>query len=90
MTYLVPWGYHQYRRNILSTLEMFNTVRVFSIVGDIIFCYLSTVGGYHDTCGGDHEYRGGVQYCGGTQKKMIFPYGTEHHHGTHDIPPRYS
>ena len=21
-------------------------------------------GGYHDTCGGYHEYRGGVQYCG--------------------------
>ena len=29
--------------------------------GDI----LSTVGGYHDKCGGYHEYRGGVQYRGG-------------------------
>ena len=23
------------------------------------------VGGYHDACGGYHEYRGGVQYRGG-------------------------
>ena len=30
-------------------------------VGDI----LSTVGGYHDKCGGYLEYRGGVQYHGG-------------------------
>ena len=31
---------------------------------------MSTMGcsvrwGYHDACGGYHEYRGGVQYCGG-------------------------
>ena len=37
-------------------------------------------GGYRDTCGGYHEYRGGVLYRG------YSPHGTEHPHGTHDIP----
>ena len=32
-----------------------------STVGDTILCNLSTVGEYHDTCGGYHEYRGGTQ-----------------------------
>ena len=27
-----------------------------SIVGDTILCNLSSVGEYHDTCGGYHEY----------------------------------
>ena len=34
-----------------------------------------------------HEYRGGVQYCGG-YNLLLFEYlhATEHLHGTHDIP----
>ena len=39
--------------------------------------------GYHDTCGGYHEYRAGVQYRGVLKYQKIFPHGTEH-------PPRYS
>ena len=44
--------------------------------------------------GGHHEYRRGVQYCGGTQiTKYCIPHGVEYPtalkkspHGTHDIP----
>ena len=37
--------------------------------------------------GGYHEYRGDVQYHGGTQiTKDFFPHGTEHPHGNDDIP----
>ena len=37
--------------------------------------------------GGYHEYRGGVQYRGGTQiTKDNIPNGNEYHHRTHDIP----
>ena len=40
--------------------------------GDTIFCYLSTMWGYHDTCGD-------VQYCGCFQIiKDDIPQGTEH------------
>ena len=45
--------------DILSTVEgiqyrgdMMSTIGVFSTVGDTILCILSTVRGYHDTCGG--------------------------------------
>ena len=35
--------------------------------------------GYHDHVEGYHQYRGGVQYCGGTQiTKIISPHDTEH------------
>ena len=45
----------------LSTVGVLSTVEdILSTVGDIIFCCLSTLGGYHDTCGPYHEYRGGV------------------------------
>ena len=38
-----------------------------STVGDILSTVgvFSTVGGYHDKCGGYLEYRWGVQYRGG-------------------------
>ena len=32
--------------------DIMSTVGVFSTVGDIILSNLSTVGGYHDKCGG--------------------------------------
>ena len=41
--------------DIISTLEMF------SILADI----MSTLGVYHDECGGYHEYSEDVQYTGG-------------------------
>ena len=51
----VPWGV-QYRGGIswVPWGDILSTVGVFS-----------TVGGYHDKCGGYLEYRGGVQYRGG-------------------------
>ena len=63
-------GYHEYNGVILST------------VGYTQYCRR-----YHDACRGYHEYHWGVQCCGGTQiTKDLFPHGTEHPHGTHDIP----
>ena len=32
--------------------DILSTVGVFSFMGDTILCILSTMGGYHDTCGG--------------------------------------
>ena len=106
----VPWG------DIMSTVgDILSTVGVFS-----------TVGGYHDKCGGISwvpwgvimstvggylEYRGGcsvpwgVSWCtwgiswapwrvfntvGGKSFVIWVPHGTEHPHGTHDIPPHVS
>ena len=67
------WGV-QYRGKYHDACgDIMSTMGVFSIVGDIIFCNLSTVGGYHHTCGGYHEYHGGVQYHGGTQITKDFP-----------------
>ena len=59
--------------------------------GDTILRNLSTVGGYHDTCGGYHEYRGGCSVPWGTQiTKDFSPHGTHDiPHVHHDIPPRY-
>ena len=40
--------------------------------------------GYHDTCGGYHEYNGGVQYHGILKKQKTLPptlHGTHVHHG---------
>ena len=54
-----------------------STVGVFSTMGDTILCNLSTVRGYHDTCGGYHEYHGGCSVPWGTQIMK-------------DFPPRYS
>ena len=75
----------QYLRDIMMYVEGISWVLwgVFSTVGTI-FCNLSNMEGYHDTCGGYHEY------LGGTQIEDFVPYGTEHPHGTHDIPPRSS
>ena len=39
-------GYHDAHGIIMSTVGVFRTV------GDIIFCNLSTVRGYHHICGG--------------------------------------
>ena len=45
------------------------------------------VGGYHDTCGGYHEYRGGCSVPWGTQITKDFPPTVLNTlHGTHDIP----
>ena len=55
-----------------------STVGMFSTVGDIVFCNLSTVGDIMIHVGGYHEYRGGVQCRGGTQITKDY------------IPPQYS
>ena len=40
--------------------------------------------------GGDHAYHWSVQYCEGTQtSKDDIPHGTEHPHGTRDIPSTF-
>ena len=70
--------------------DILSAVGVFSTVGDI----MSTVGDTILVI----EYRGGYhKYCEGcsvpwgySNNKRFFPYGTEHSHGTHDIPPRAS
>ena len=56
--------------------------------GDVQYCEgFSTVRisrvpwGCSVSCGGYHEYRGGTQIT-----KDLSPHGTEHSHGTHDIP----
>ena len=85
----------------MSTVgDILSTVGVFSIVGDIMSTVgvilstvgmFSTVGRYHDARGGYHEYRGGCSVPWGEKSFVIsVPHGTEHPHGTHDIPPRYS
>ena len=74
---------------------------VFSTVGDI----MSTVGIILSTVG-DVQYRGGISWCtwgiswvpwrvfstmGGGKSFVIWvPHGTEHPHGTYDIPPHVS
>ena len=59
--------------------------------GDTILWNLSTVEGYHDACGGYHEYRGGCSVPWGTQiTKDFSPKVLNTLHGTHDIPPRAS
>ena len=66
----VPWGYHEYRGGFL---EYHGGVQYH--------------GGYHDTCGGYQEYRGGCSVPLGEKSFVIcVPNGTEHPHGTHDIP----
>ena len=45
-------------------------------------------GGYHDICGGYHEYRGECSVPWGTQKRFP-PTVLNTLHGTHDIPPQY-
>ena len=35
--------------------DILSTVGMFSTIGVIMFCNLSAVGVYHDTCGGYHE-----------------------------------
>ena len=61
-----------------------STVGVFSTVGGYHPLKFEYRGGYHDTCGGYHEYRGGCSVPWGIQIiKDFSPHGTEH-------PPRYS
>ena len=51
---------------------------------------LSTVGGYHDACGGYHEYRGVFSTVGYSNNKRLSPHGTHDIPNVHhDIPPRY-
>ena len=45
---------------------------LFSTMEDIILCYLSTVGEYHDTRGGYYEYHRGYN------KRLLPPCGTHH------------
>ena len=52
---------------------------ILSTVGDVQYC-----GGYHDARGDVMSTTEGVQYRGG--KNLSVPHGTEHPHGTHDIP----
>ena len=55
---------------------------ILSTVGDVQYH-----GGYHDARGGYLEYRDGCSVPWGTQiTKYFSPHGTEHPHGTHDIP----
>ena len=88
----VPWGDIMINEgDILSTVgdimmhlgDIMSTVGVFNTVGDTILCNLSAVRDYHDACGGYNEYRGDVQYHGGTQITRFFPV-------THDVPLRAS
>ena len=54
---------------------------------DIIFFNLSTAGGYHDTCRGYHEYRGGCSIPWRYSNNKGFPpkvLNTPHY--THNIP----
>ena len=62
---------------MINVGDSLSTVGVFSTVGDImstVGVILSTVGdiqyrgGYHDACGGYHEYRGGKSQIGQYQK----------------------
>ena len=51
--------------------------------GVIIFCNLSTVGGYHDAGGGYHEYHGRFhEYRGGV-------FSTVGYSNSKRLPPRY-
>ena len=53
----------------------------------------STVGRYHDACGGYHEYHGGVQYRGGiisTVEVILSTVGdTQYRGGYHDARGGY-
>ena len=54
------------------------------VIDGVFISCIKTLRGYHDTCGGYHEYRGGCSVPWGTQiTKDFSPHGTEH-------PPRYS
>ena len=80
------WGYHdacweylEYRGGVQTMGDIRSTV------GDT-----QHRGGHHDARGGYHEYCGGVQYRGGKTLLSEYPYDTEHHHSTRDIPTRVS
>ena len=73
-----------------------SNVEVFSTVGGYHPLTFEYHGGYHDTCGGYHEYRGVFSTVGYSNNKRFSPHGTEHltvlmifHHMHHDIPPWY-
>ena len=72
-------GYHEYRGGGGGGGVQYR--------GGTILCSLSTVGDIMIHVGNIMSAMG-VQYCGGTQiTKDLFPHGTEHPHGTHDITP---
>ena len=75
-------GYHEYRGGYLEYREGCSVPwgDIMMHMGDI----MSTVEGV--------QYRGGNIFCHlSTQNsKDGIPHGTEHPHGTHDIPPRAS
>ena len=56
-------------------------------MADTILCNLSTMGDIMIHVGDIMSTVGGVQYRGVTQiTEDLFPHGTEHPYGTHDIP----
>ena len=83
----------QYRRGIrwVPWQDILNTVGDVQCRGGYHLLIFKYRRGYHDTCGGYHEYRGGDQYRGGTQiTKDLSLHGTEHPPSYSRYPPRYS
>ena len=89
----MPWGvqyrggYHDKCGDILSTVGVFSTVEdIMSTVGVI----LSTAEIFH-TMGDIMMHIGDIMNTIGENLLLFeYPHGTEHPHGTHDIPPHVS
>ena len=88
---------------MINMRDILSTLRGVQYRGDIILCNLSTVGGYHDTCGDIMSTVGVFSTVGALKQQRIFPHSTEHPpgyswypHVDHDIPhgteypPQYS
>ena len=66
--------------------DIMSTVGVFSTMGGYHPLKFEYRGGYHDTCGGYHEYRGVFSTVGYSNNKRFPPTVLNTLHGTHDIP----
>ena len=79
----VPWGVFSTVGDIMSTVGGYLEYRgVFSTVGDI-----KSIVGDVQYRGGFHDARGDIMSTVGGKSFVIWvPHGTEHPHGTHDIP----
>ena len=86
---------------MINVGDFLSTVGVFSTVGGyheyhgglswVPWGMFSTVGDIMMHVEGYHEYRGGCSVPWGEKSFVIWvPHGTEHPHGTHDIPPHAS